>query len=215
MLCVYRKGTGSTHTTAQDHIYPVTQKPWLGSLCRLCKTFSGELPFYKPREISCPPQRPATKVISSLPAGFPITQFAPCTGPNEATSEPCLGDGPDGNTSRSCLRRGLENCSIVSSLGFIGREKLVGSRGYSGEEEKMMTPRRNAALGQGSAHAPSLLLSGTCSPHAFTPGYRPPPPLPNSPIVSVLTLFRRPPGCPTRVLPVCSRGDAGRRLRLV
>lgn len=85
----------------------------------------------------------------------------------------------------------------------------MGSRGYSGEEEKTMTPRRNAALGQGSAHAASLLFSGTCSPHAFTPGYRPPSPLPNSPILSVLTLFRRPPGCPTRCSPCVPMGMRG------
>lgn len=77
---------------------------------------------------------------------------------------------------------GRYNYCVVSFLGFVSQAKLVGSRVYSSEEEKMMTPRRNAALGQGNGQAPLLLIFSMSSQHVVTPARQPPPPLPNSPV---------------------------------
>lgn len=84
----------------------------------------------------------------------------------------------------------------------------------------MMTPRRNAALSQGSGHAPSLLFSGTWSPHAFMPGYQPPllsQILPSS--LSSSSSFsinpQAPHTCAPHVLRVLPGGGSGRGLLLI
>lgn len=203
MLRIYRKGAGSTHTTAEDHIYPVPQKPWLGKVfADFARPSVASFPFKNPENL-LPTTMPSRQGDLLTPGCFHITQVAPCN-PKEATSELCPRDGPGGPPSGPVYIEVYKIITLLALLASSARQSLwdpvvipARRRKWWHRGEMQLSAKAAGTLPRCSspARGPRMhscrvtsLLSSPKSSHHLCP----PPPL-----------FPSTHRLPTRVLPMC------------